>query len=113
VIILTRETNNETEVVSKMKKKSISTKEIDFERLSNILKPLSHPHRLEMIIGLFHNECNVTQCQARMKLPQSTISQHLRVLKDAGIIKGHRKGTEVCYKVVDEFALRIIELMES
>ena len=94
-------------------KKRLTQKEIDFEHLSNILKPLSHPHRLEMIVGLFHNECNVTQCQERMGLPQSTISQHLRVLKDAGIIKGHRKGTEVCYKVIDDFALKIIDLMET
>ena len=96
-----------------MAKNDLNTTEVDFEHLSNILKPLSHPHRLEMIIGLFHNECNVTQCQERMKLPQSTISQHLRVLKDAGIIKGHRKGTEVCYKVINEFALKLIDLMES
>ena len=96
-----------------MAKNDLNTKEIDFEHLSNILKPLSHPHRLEMIIGLFHNECNVTQCQERMGLPQSTISQHLRVLKDAGIIKGHRKGTEVCYKVINEVALKIIDLMEN
>ena len=100
-------------MVVQMAKNDLNTKEIDFEHLSNILKPLSHPHRLEMIIGLFHNECNVTQCQERMGLPQSTISQHLRVLKDAGIIKGHRKGTEVCYKVINEFALKIIDLMEN
>ena len=100
-------------MVVKMTKNDLNTKEIDFEHLSNILKPLSHPHRLEMIIGLFHNECNVTQCQERMGLPQSTISQHLRVLKDAGIIKGHRKGTEVCYKVINEVALKIIDLMEK
>jgi len=93
-------------------KKRLTQKEIDYEKLSNILKPLSHPHRLEMIVGLFHNECNVTQCQKRMGLPQSTISQHLRVLKDAGIIKGHRKGTEVCYKVIDEFAIKLVDMME-
>ena len=93
-------------------KKRLTQKEINYEKLSNILKPLSHLHRLEMIVGLFHNECNVTQCQERMGLPQSTISQHLRVLKDAGIIKGHRKGTKVCYKVIDVFALKIIDLME-
>ena len=96
-----------------MTKINLNTKEIDFEELSNILKPLSHPHRLEMIVGLFHNGCNVTQCQERMGLPQSTVSQHLRVLKDAGIIKGHRKGTEVCYEVTNEFALRLINLTEN
>jgi len=96
-----------------MTKTNLNTKEIGFEELSNILKPLSHPHRLEMIVGLFHNGCNVTQCQERMGLPQSTVSQHLRVLKDAGIIKGHRKGTEVCYEVTNKFALRLINLMES
>ncbi|MDA3837919.1 MAG: metalloregulator ArsR/SmtB family transcription factor [Candidatus Delongbacteria bacterium] len=96
-----------------MAKLDIKSLGIDFEHISNILKPLSHPHRLEMIIGLFHNGCTVTQCQERMGLPQSTISQHLRVLKDAGILKGRRKGTEVCYEVIDPFALQIIDLVEK
>ena len=76
---------------------------------SEIFKALSHPHRLEIVKGLYQNECSVTECQKRMHLPQSTISQHLRVLKNAGIIIDNRKGTSVCYKVINDFVISIIE----
>jgi len=88
-------------------------KSIDFEEISNLLKPLSHPHRLEIVIGLYHDECNVSRCQKRMNLPQSTISQHLRILKDAGIVKAHREGNKVCYTVVNDFIKKIIKIIEE
>jgi ArsR family transcriptional regulator len=86
---------------------------INYEYISKILKAISHPHRLEIVIGLFHNECSVTECQKRMKLPQSTISQHLRILRDAGIIENKREGTSVCYKVVNDFVKEIIKIIEK
>lgn len=85
---------------------------MDFEEISNLLKPLSHPHRLEIVIGLYHDACNVSRCQKRMKLPQSTISQHLRILKDAGIVQPHRRGNEVCYTVVNNFVKKLIGIIE-
>ncbi|MCD6337286.1 MAG: winged helix-turn-helix transcriptional regulator [Candidatus Marinimicrobia bacterium] len=85
---------------------------IDFKKYSKILKAISHHHRLEIVINLYHNECSVTECQKRMHLPQSTVSQHLRILRDAGVIEDMRKGTTVCHKVVDPFVIDIINLLE-
>ena len=48
-----------------------------------------------------------------MQLPQSTISQHLRVIKEAGITERRRKGTTICYKVINEFVIELINLLES
>lgn len=73
-----------------------------FEVKAEKLKAISHPHRLCIIKGLMENSCNVTKIQECMKLPQSTVSQHLSKLKSAGIITGSRKGLEICYSVVDE-----------
>ena len=80
---------------------------------SKVFKVLSHPHRMEIVIGLFHDECNVTECQRRMGLPQSTISQHLKALRDANIIEPIRNGNEVCHKVVNEFVIQLINMIES
>ncbi|MDP8227754.1 MAG: metalloregulator ArsR/SmtB family transcription factor [Candidatus Celaenobacter polaris] len=85
----------------------------DIEKTSKILKALSHPGRLKIAIGLYHDECNVSACQKKMKLPQSTISQHLRTIKEAGICISRRDGNQVCYKVVDEFTIAIIKMIES
>ncbi len=79
-----------------------------FERLSEVLKALSHPARLHIVAGLLKDECNVSQIQRSLGLPQSTISQHLRVLKNGGIIKGRREGTKMCYRVVEERVRKII-----
>lgn len=81
------------------------------EESSEILKALAHPARLQMLAGLLENECNVAEIQEALDLPQSTISQHLRVLKDRGIIKARQEGTRRCYRVVDNRVRRIIRVL--
>ena len=82
-----------------------------FEQMSMMLKTLAHPTRLQIIAGLLKNECNVSQIQRSLDLPQSTISQHLKVLKSGGLIEGRREGTKVCYKVVNKRAKEIMKIM--
>ena len=69
-----------------------------FERISERLKALAHPARLQIVAGLLKNECNVSEIQQSLGLPQSTISQHLKVLKNGGIIKARREGTKMAYR---------------
>jgi DNA-binding transcriptional ArsR family regulator len=76
-----------------------------------MLKALAHPARLKIVTGLLKNECNVAQIQRALGLPQSTISQHLRILKNAGIIKGRREGTKTCYRVIDVRVRKIVEIV--
>jgi DNA-binding transcriptional ArsR family regulator len=85
---------------------------VNYEKVSEILKALAHPARLKMVIGLLKDECNVAQIQKVLGLPQSTISQHLRVLKNAGIIKGRREGTKTCYRVTDARVRKIVEIIK-
>ncbi len=82
-----------------------------FEAKAEKLKAVSHPHRLCIIKGLLEGGCNVTKIQECMKLPQSTVSQHLSRLKAAGIIAGSRNGLEICYSVVDEEIKGIVEIL--
>jgi len=85
---------------------------VNYEKVSETLKALAHPSRLKMIVGLLKDECNVTQIQKVLGLPQSTISQHLRILKNAGIIKGRREGTKTCYRVIDARVRKIVEIIK-
>lgn len=85
---------------------------VNYEKVSEILKALAHPARLKMVAGLLMDECNVAQIQKVLGLPQSTISQHLRVLKNAGIIKGRREGTKTCYRVIDARVRKIVEIIK-
>ena len=74
----------------------------DAEQLSEIFKALSHPVRVNIVYGLIEkNECNVTTMAEKLSLPQPTISHHLNILKNAGIIEGTRDGNQICYRVVN------------
>jgi len=85
---------------------------VNYEKVSETLKALAHPARLKMVAGLIKDECNVTQIQKELKMPQPTISQHLRILKNADIIKGRREGTKTCYRVIDARARKIVEVIK-
>lgn len=79
-----------------------------YERKAEKLKVLGHPVRLCIVNGLISRECNVTGIQECLQIPQSTVSQHLGILKAHGIIKGKRNGLEITYSVVDEDVIRLI-----
>jgi len=85
---------------------------VNYEKVSETLKALAHPARLKIVVGLLKDECNVAQIQKVLGLPQSTISQHLRVLKNAGIIKGRKEGTKICYRVIDVRVRKIVEIIK-
>ena len=75
----------------------------DFEKLAFLFKALAHPVRVQIVAGLMQkDECHVNKMVEKMGLPQPVISQHLTVLKAAGIIIGCRKGNLICYKLVNE-----------
>jgi len=80
------------------------------ERYAEIFKALAHPTRLKIVCGLMKkDECNVTIMVEKLQIAQPTISQHLNILKNAGIISGFKKGTQVCYKITDEKTKKIIK----
>jgi len=89
-----------------------SSGETDLEIMSEMLKAMAHPARLKILEGLLENECNVGLIQENLGLPQSTISQHLKTLKNAGIIKGRREGTKICYRIVDKKVREIINIIK-
>lgn len=76
---------------------------IDYRKDSEILKTLGHPLRLKILEGLISNEdCNVGDIVKRLKMPQSTVSQHLALLRHKGIIAPKKQGVKTCYKVIDK-----------
>jgi predicted transcriptional regulator len=67
-------------------------------KLAQMLKALAHPARIAIIQQLLKaNACICGDLVNELGLAQATISQHLKELKSAGIIKGTVEGTSVCY----------------
>ena len=79
-----------------------------FTTEAEILKVMGHPIRLKIVAGLCTQECNVKDIWECLGLPQATVSQHLALLKNKGIIEGKREGVKVHYSVVHPLAKKII-----
>ncbi|CAN5222329.1 metalloregulator ArsR/SmtB family transcription factor [soil metagenome] len=66
--------------------------------LAGVAKVLAHPARIAILqILLRSNSCNNGDLVDELGLAQATISQHLRELKDSGLIQGTIEGTRVNY----------------
>ncbi len=89
-------------------------KTISLDREAEILKVLGHPIRLKIVAGLMSQSCNVKKIWECLELPQATVSQHLALLKNKGIIEGRRDGVEVFYQVTSPETRKIVaSLMEG
>jgi DNA-binding transcriptional ArsR family regulator len=67
-------------------------------RLATMMKALAHPARIAIIQNLIRaKSCICGELVDELGLAQPTISQHLKELKNAGLIKGSIEGTSVCY----------------
>ncbi|NPV55398.1 MAG: winged helix-turn-helix transcriptional regulator [Anaerolineae bacterium] len=70
----------------------------DQQRLARMLKALGNPVRFRIIQFLAeHQTCITNDIVQSTPLAQSTISQHLKVLRDAGLIQGEYEGPATCY----------------
>jgi len=87
-------------------------KERNFIDEAEILKVLGHPIRLKIVAGLCSQECNVKHIWECLGLPQATVSQHLALLKNKGVIEGKRDGVEVHYSVVNPMVKKIIGIIQ-
>ncbi|OBR91191.1 MULTISPECIES: helix-turn-helix transcriptional regulator [Clostridium] len=84
----------------------------EYADTAELLKVLAHPIRLCIVRGLLDKGCcNVTHMQNCLKIPQSTLSQHLQKLRTAKIIEGTRNGLEVNYSVCNKTAIDLIHVL--
>jgi ArsR family transcriptional regulator len=68
------------------------------EELAILARALSHPMRLQIIRLLERRTtCVCGEIVDQLPLAQSTVSEHLRILKEAGLIRGEVDGPRVCY----------------
>lgn len=85
-----------------------------YRERADLLKALAHPVRLCIVSGLLREEgCNVNKIKDCLRLPQSTVSQQLAILRAAGIVAGERHGTGVFYRVVDDRVRRLVALLRE
>ena len=72
------------------------------DEFADVMRALGHPVRLSILRILAEkaqHECCCTDVTECLPLAQSTVSQHIKVLLDAGLVERHPQGTRNCYKV--------------
>jgi ArsR family transcriptional regulator len=68
------------------------------QRLAKMLKALGNPVRFQIVEFLAENQmCITNDIVKNTPLAQSTVSQHLKVLREAGLIQGEIEGPATCY----------------
>ena len=83
-------------------------------RIASMMKALGHPARVAIIQALVKsNACVCGDLVDQFGLAQATISQHLKELKSAGLIKGTVEGTSVCYCIDEKAWLQCRTMFES
>jgi ArsR family transcriptional regulator len=70
-----------------------------YEKRSQVFKALAHPARLFMVEQLEDGEKCVCELTAMLDLDTSTVSKHLSVLKNAGVVSDEKRGLLVYYSI--------------
>ena len=75
------------------------------------LKALANPIRLKLLENLLRGECCVGVIQDCLDISQPNTSQHVKILKKAGIIEGRRERNKICYRITDESTKKILKII--
>ena len=74
----------------------------------DLLRALAAPVRIAIVLQLRSSPRCVHELVDALAVTQPLISQHLRVLKSAGVVRGDRRGREVVYRLVDSHLAHIV-----
>jgi DNA-binding transcriptional ArsR family regulator len=78
---------------------------------SSLLKALANEQRLMILCNLSGTEMSVSELNERLPLSQSALSQHLAVLREAGIVQTRRDAQTVHYSLADGPAAQVVETL--
>ena len=83
------------------------------ERASELLKSLANRHRLLIVCQLIGGERSVGELGEFLGIRDSTVSQHLALLRKDGVVAARRDGQTIWYSISSEPALKVIETLYS
>lgn len=84
-----------------------------YELQAEVLKTLANPRRLEIIHRLADGPSEVGRLADQMGIAQPNLSQHLALMRSAGVVEADRNGREVRYRLADGDILAACDLMRG
>jgi DNA-binding transcriptional ArsR family regulator len=83
------------------------------EGAAECLRTLAHPHRLRMVQMLLQAEFTVGQLAAACEIPSHMASEHLRLMRDRGLLDFERRGRRIYYHIVETGLASLLGCIES
>lgn len=80
---------------------------------ANICKALGDPKRIQILYLLAEAPRNVTALAEALGAPQPTVSRHLTILRERGLVSTERDGTNIQYSVADSVIISILDDMRE
>jgi ArsR family transcriptional regulator len=74
---------------------------------------LSDPTRLLLLYSLAERPHNVTELAAELEVSQPTVSRHLKVLRERGLVQTSRSGTNITYSITDRRLIDAIDILRT
>src|SRR5512144_885321 len=85
--------------------------ETTLEEKALVLRTLGHPVRLRIAAGLAGRCACVREIWECLEMPQAVVSQHLKVMKESGILEARREGTRVCYSLKGQALADLVNVL--
>jgi DNA-binding transcriptional ArsR family regulator len=79
-----------------------------YEAAGELLRALAAPLRIRIVTELAGGPRCVHELVDTLGAPQPLVSQHLRVLRGAGVVRGSRRGREIAYALTDDHIAHIV-----
>ena len=76
-----------------------------------VCEGIGDPKRLQLLYLLAEQPRNVTELTEALSAAQPTVSHHLRILRERGLVTTEREGTSIYYSLADPRILQAIEMM--
>ncbi|MBZ0293035.1 MAG: metalloregulator ArsR/SmtB family transcription factor [Anaerolineae bacterium] len=80
---------------------------------SNICNALGDPKRIQIMYLLHEAPHHVTAIAEALDVPQPTVSRHLAILKQRGLVTSERDGTSVIYHLANEQIIDVLDMMRQ
>ncbi len=74
---------------------------------------LSDPKRIAILYALSESPKNVMELAETLEMPQPTVSRHLKILRDRGMVIPERQGANIIYTVGDKRIIRALDLLRE
>lgn len=103
----TTSTESETTKEFATYKKSVPQLQHKINKVSRRLKALSHPDRLKIVSLLINAEYTVQSLSKKIGLPQSTLSQHLSILRGSGLVDYRKDGPFSHYSLSNSYVSQL------